>query len=270
MAAAAAAAAIVVSEEDIALIASQEKDEDKKVAKARANVGEALEAFLNGRPLELGLLKVFVREQMKVYAPSTMWTRFSHMKRYILDKYHVIFSKEQLQTITDYLSKKQKHWEPKQASVFRHEDVKAVVASVSPESDKIEVRDVLIFLVGIFMLGRVSEVAALTMANIKLDRDGYIITPTRKKSEAKYRSDTSYLVPFIVEGIDTRSLWNAYLALIPADGWLWRRLTDKNLLQLKIASISEVTVAFAKKLNLPDAEHYTFSRLAGYRCYVHG
>lgn len=252
-------AEVELSVEDEELLASQEADEPEKVTKARAAVGAALEEFLCGRQIELPLLKQYIRTQLKTYAPSTMWTRFSHMKRYIQERYRVLYSSTQLKTISDYLAKKQKNWAPKKASVFRLEDICTVLAFLSA-AEKVELRNILIFLVGIFTLGRIGEVVKLDMCDISREEKGVLVHLSRLKTSAAAK-DMSFLVPSTIQGVDIRPHWDRYLALIPSEGALWRRLTDKKLPRLGYSSVSEVTTELAKKLHLPDAEHYTFHGL---------
>jgi integrase len=255
----AADAEVVLSDEDQELLSSQNKDEPEKVTKARAAVGMALEEFLAGRAIELPLLKQFVRAQLKTYAPSTMWTRFSHMKRYIQEHYRVLYSPMQLKTISDYLSKKQKDWAPKKASIFRMEDIRAILSLLNT-ADKFELRNILIFLVGVFTLGRIGEVSRLNVGDITRESDGVVVHLARLKSCAADK-DMRFLVPWQIQGVGMRPHWEAYLALIPSEGALWLRLGAKNLPRLGYGSVAEVTSELAKKLNLPDAEHYTFHGL---------
>lgn len=123
------AASSLVDPTDVLLRGSQEKNEDKKVTQARQNVGEALLQFLKDQKVDVlsrDMLKQFVRQQMTIYAPTTVSTRLSHALKFAVKHFHVRYTKDELKPIYDYINRKLYEYEANKASTFSHENVKTV------------------------------------------------------------------------------------------------------------------------------------------------
>jgi integrase len=121
-------------------------------------------------------------------------------------------------------------------------------------------RNALIFLCGIYALGRCSEIHALTVDAIARTELGMEITLNRGKTDARL-VEQKHLIPFLIKDINTAPWWDAYLAAIPASGALWRRVTDPEQRDLAYCSVEEVTKEVASALGLEDSERYTFHGL---------
>jgi len=255
-----AAAAVQLDPSDEAMLSSQEKCESKKAAKARESVGERFDAFLKEKKMELSTesLKQFIRAEAKTCAPTTLSTRFSHTQRYVKKHYRVSFTKAQLESIYTYIQKKMDRYMPNKASYFTHEHVKRVLESIEVD-DLVRVRDALIFVFGIYCLGRVSEIYDLARDDVTVRENCIEIVVNRRKSDRGHQ-EQRFLVPGTVEGVAVLPLWEAYAAKV-TEGWLWRRITDKMLPRLGKGSVEEVTKQFAERLGLDNPDSYTFHGL---------
>lgn len=243
---------------DEVLMASQEKREAPKTKKARENVGTRFDQFLGDRAISSNLLKAFLEIEAKTCVATTLAVRFSLLLKYIKKKHHVVFQKVQLEVAYEYIEGKRASYAAKQASIFTHDEVRQILDKID-RNKLADVRDFLIFIFGIYCLGRVSEIYSLEHKDVRAGEKGIEITLTRSKTDAEHETQI-FLVPFFIEGIDISPLWDAYIKDIH-DGFLWRRITDPRRPRLGKGSIEEVPRDFAMRLGVSDSKKYTFHGL---------
>jgi len=236
---------------DEVLMASQEKREAPKTKRARENVGTRFDQFLGDRAITSNLLKAFLEIEAKTCVATTLGVRFSLLLKYIKKKHHVVFQKVQLEVAYEYIEGKRASYAAKQASIFTHDEVRQILDKID-RNKLTDVRDFLIFIVGIYCLGRVSEIYSLERKDARVGEKGIEITLARSKTDAEHGTQI-FLIPFFIEGVDISPLWEAYVKDIN-DGFLWRRVTDPRLGK---GSIEEVPRDFAKRLGVSDSKKYT-------------
>ncbi len=70
------------SQDGYALEAIQQQEQLVTVS-ARQRVGEAFLKFVGDAPITIDLIKAFLRTDVERYAASSMWTRRSHLRKFL-------------------------------------------------------------------------------------------------------------------------------------------------------------------------------------------
>jgi len=237
-----------------AIAAAAETDAPETIA-ARKRVGAQFMAFIGDAPFSVDALKLFIRTDCESYAATTMWTRRSHLLKFLTEEFWVRIPEGALAATDALLSAKQKKHTTTKASVFSIDEVLRYLRT-APETS-LHLRHKLVLLFGVFSLGRMKEVVGLTWEDIAQDdaKAAYICTIKRCKTD-RDSSVQRFFLPYMFYDVDTRTLLEAYRAAAGTQtGPLWTRAgTQVPLGKTTLAETPKLVAAFLK---LPNPERYT-------------
>jgi len=144
--------------------------------------------------------------------------------------------------------------------VFSEEAVKRIIHL--PTSTMPQIRDKIIFVLGICTLARASELASLLVEDICFVEDGMLVSIRRKKASVS-RSEQSIWVCSKFFGWDLMDNLKKYLKLIPPTGALWRPISPqpKTVISpdkvLSETTVGSVAFKMASLIELPNDEIFT-------------
>ena len=243
-----------LSTQDGKSYAAAAETEAAETIAAREHVGKQFLAYLGSDPFTIDALKLFIRTDCESYAATTMWTRRSHLLKFLLTNFWVGVAPTELSATNAMLSANSKKHSKKKASVFTIEEVLSYLREAPSEGQSL--RNKLALLFGVFSLGRMQEVSKLTWADIQNDlkREAYLFTLTRSKTAVDGARQTFFL-PYMFYDIDTRPLIEAYRTLSVPVGIIWVRVNSKK--QLGKGTLAETPKYVAEFLKLTDPKQYT-------------
>lgn len=242
-----------LSTQDGKICAAVGESDSPETRQARTHVGNQFLAFLGEKPFTIDALKLFIRTDCESYAATTMWTRRSHLIRFLKEQFWLHVRDDGLMATDKLLSAKGKSHQKKKASIFSVDQILTFLKT-APD-DVLFIRHKVLMLLGVFSLGRIKEVAGMTWANITEDkeRQTYIFSLTRCKTNAEDKKQVFFL-PFKFYEYDTHHLLETHRTMT-GGGELWvRARTSKRLSKTTLA---ETTKLIAQFLKLPNPDGYT-------------
>jgi len=229
-------------------------EESPSTVEGRERVGRRFIAFLDGRALNIDLIKLFLRTDCECYAATSMWTVRSHLLRFVKKEFWCSVDPAALESVDALIKKKGKGHVKKKAYAFSIEEVSRYLKL--SEEDEITLRNKLVLLFGVFSLGRMTELVNMRWEDVREDdeRGVYVFVLHRAKT-SKQTQDQTFFLPYKVYDIDVRSIVEKYRTLTGRDGPIWRRAGTTEV--LKRTTLAETTKAIARALNLSDPDKYT-------------
>ena len=123
----------------------------------------------------------FLTCREELWAPTTMWTVLSHIKRFLKVKRHVDIG--EVGRVKQYIRALEKNYEKTKAPAFTREEVFYYFAKVPYEG-----QDMANKLVVVFGALRVAELVALTFGQVQVTDDGLLVVLGRTKTEGSGES----------------------------------------------------------------------------------
>jgi len=236
------------------LVELRHRHEKEATKAARAHVARDFEDFRGQREVDLAVVKDFLLMNMKKYAPSTMWTRRSHLLTYILDHYEKDYF-DSISDIDNALRALDRNYTPRQAKAFTYEEVRKYLEL--PHTGE-TLRNQIQVLIGVFGLARSADMVYLTVADVRTCDDGWSVELHRAK-QVSADSMQHIIVPRIAN-VDIDELLSAYLHAIGpgTNERFWRRWRSSKFTRepLGINTIKKVPKDVATTLGL-DASLYS-------------
>lgn len=256
------AKAAAAAEDGIVFLSSQDgeaqvsicEQDSKSTIEGRERVGRRFIAFLGGRPLNIDLVKLFLRTDCESFAATTMWTERSHLLRFIKKEFWCSIDPSVLDGIDSLIRTKGKSHVKKKARAFSIEEILRYLKVEA--DDELTIRNKLVLLFGVFSLGRMAELSKMRWDDIKEDgaRSAYVFVLHRVKTP-RQAQDQTFFLPYNVYEVDVRSLVEKYRALTGGHSLMWRRVGSTE--GLSRTSLAETTKVVAHALSLADANEYT-------------
>jgi len=255
------------------LIASQEETLSERTKSTFRKISRDFEKWRGDKPISEDLVSEYVRcfmkgskldasgtvecEVVKHKASSTK-TMFSHLRKYLEKNLHFVFSEKGLDNIYSYLDTKRKKEPVKQATVFSMDDLTKLF-QIEPTTLP-QIRDKLLFVFGVCALARKSELALLQVDDVSFEKDGLMVTISRKKTDATREIQRTW-VNGTFYGWDVVENLKRYLSFIPETGALWRNVAPCQRERMNVNACGDsvfdsVCSKMATLLKLPNPEKY--------------
>ena len=193
---------------------------------------------------------------MKHKASSTR-TMFSHLLKYLNSRDDYNVSDKCRLALLKYIESKGKQEPVNQAKVFSIDEIRKIF-SINPSTVP-QIRDKIIFVLGVCTLARSSELCSLKVQDLDIVDDGVYVKIMRKKA-AVCRSVQKIWVNKSFFGWDLLANLRKYLQYIPSEGSLWRTVAPNprgvETRVLAHTTVDETAVKMARLIHLPDEKQY--------------
>jgi len=189
---------------------------------------------------------------------SSTRTMLSYLMKHLNEHAHMTLSDTCRRTFYKYIDLKGRSQPVNQAKVFTISEIKDFFKK--EPSTLPQIRDRIIFVIGVCTLARSSELKSMNVEDIDIKDDGIVVNLNRKKASAS-RSSQKIWVNKTFFGWDLLTNLQTYLKYIPKEGPLWRCIAphQKEICEsrtLAPTTIEGIPAKLAYSLKLKDWRSY--------------
>jgi len=152
---------------------------------------------------------------------SSTRTMLSHLMKHLNARAHFTLSEACRRALYKYIDLKGRSQPVNQAKVFSIDEIRAIFSTETATLP--QVRDRIIFALGVCTLARSSELKSMNVEDLDLKDDGLIVVVHRKKATVS-RATQKIWVNKTFFGWDLLENIRTYLKYIPGEGPLWRSI----------------------------------------------